>query len=152
MLVNSSQSPTPSILIIDRSSMFALSAFLGKGWSILKQDKRSLVLNAIDLLQVTFNKTTTPTQIPLDAGIFWELWKNQDRIPDDWKKPSGDGNTRYICFSGTLLDNPDGIRCALCLFWNGSEWCWSSDRPEYNWLPGRVFAVLKSSFLGCQPP
>jgi len=129
--VNISQSPThinqPNILSTDRSSMFALSAFLGKGWSILKQDKRSLVLTAIDLVQVSFShKLRRSARIYLDAGIFWELWENQDRIPDDWKKPSRNGHTRYICFGGTLLHNPDGTRCVLCLFWNGNEWCWSS--------------------------
>jgi hypothetical protein len=158
--MNINQSPTPSevsglhhidqpnILIIDRPSLFVPDAFLGKGWSILQQDKGSLVLTAIDLLQVAFNKTITSARIQLDAGIFWELWENQDRIPDDWMKPSGNGNTRYICFGGTLLRNPDGVRCVLCLFWNGSEWRWSSDRSEYDWLPGRVFAVLKSECSG----
>lgn len=123
----------PNMLSIDRSKPFDPVAFIGKGWSIAEQDERSLALPEIDLSQVCFEtmlhegessiggeeklkRLKTSGHIRLDAKVLQTLWENQRLIPESWKKPTN-SNTTFIFFDGTVLRDPDGDRCVLCLSW-----------------------------------
>ena len=150
----------PKIIQIDRSNKFSPVEFLGKGWTIEEEDKRSLKLTEVDLTKIRFEtclkvgegyitgeeklkRLKSAGHIRLDVQIFLTLWKNQHLIPDKWKEKTN-GNTTYFYFDGTVLRYPDGHRYVLCLYWDGDGWEW-----DYSWLDGdwdvdRPSAVLAS--------
>jgi len=130
---------------------------IGKGWSIMEQDERSLSLTEIDLNKVsleTYLKTgekfikgeeklrreKQDKQIRLDAGILLTLWVKQDSIPESWKEKVN-GKTKYIFFDGTILQRSDGRRYVLCLCWVNNKWRWSC-----YWL-GNTFKTHDPSVL-----
>ncbi|MEK7211397.1 MAG: hypothetical protein AAB731_02085 [Patescibacteria group bacterium] len=76
--------------------------------------------------------------IRLDAGIFQALWENKNLIPESWKG-------KCVCFDGTVLRDPDGIRFVPCLGWNGGEWCWSCRWLGGGWDADDPSAVLAKS-------
>src|SRR3989338_6445686 len=130
------------VMIIDRTTPFNPAEFIGSGWTIEEEDKRSLALTDVDFdeirLETTLKKSDTSINgeeklkrlekaghIRLDAKVFQTLWKDKTLIPESWKKM--DGYTIY--FNGTILRSPSGDRCVLYLFWLDGEWRW-----RYNWL------------------
>lgn len=146
------------MLLVDRSQKFDPVAFIGDGWKIDEEDKRSLMLNEIDLTQVQFvdmlekgeayvngeekqKRLAKAEYIRLDVRVFQTLWENQELIPASWKEPIG-GNTRYIFFDGTILRDPYGSRCVLCLCWRGGGWSW-----RCLWLVGDFCARSPSAVL-----
>ncbi len=127
-----------TIISIDRSKTFDPVAFIGKGWSIVEQDDRSLALTQIELGKIDFahmlekgetqikgedklNRLKKDDRIRLDAMVFQTLWENQSLIPASWKEKTK-GNTTYIFFDGTVLRSPGGGRYVLCLCWDVGGW------------------------------
>lgn len=134
-----------SLVTIDRTSAFDPVAFIGNGWSIVEEDKRSLKLTEVDLTKVSFKTTLKGREntvvgneklkrliasgdIRLDAKVLQTLWENQHLIPEAWKQPTN-GNTTYVFFDGTVLQHSGGNRYVLCLCWDDGEWRW-----DYGWL------------------
>ncbi len=142
--------------MIDRSQPFDPSVFIGeKGWKIDEQDGRSLALVEIDLSEIRLENMLRPEDggsiqgekklkrlkavghVRLDAAVFKALWDNPYLIPEHWKG-------KYVCFEGTVLWSPRGLRFVLFLCLRGSRWDW-----YYYWLgrncgDDRPSAVLAS--------
>jgi hypothetical protein len=135
----------PKTISFDRTKPFNPAEFIGDGWSIVEEDKRSLALTKLDLSKVRFetmlkeNETSITGEqklkrlkkaghVRLDAKVFQTLWENQSLIPESWKEKTN-GNTTFIYFDGTVLQNPCGHRYVLCLYWNDGKWRWF-----YSWL------------------
>jgi hypothetical protein len=150
----------PKIIPINRIYAFDPIAFIGQGWKIVEQDERSLALNEIDLSKILFETMLTPTEttitgedkqkrlkhaghIRLDAKIFQTLWENQHLIPESWKEKVN-GNTKYILFDGTVLQNSHGHRYVLYLYWHDGRWHWYYVWLVDAWYAGRPSAVLAS--------
>lgn len=151
----------PSGIPIDRSKPFNPAKFIGKGWTIEKEDERSLKLTELDLVKVQFvtmlkgNESSITCEekltrlknsdyIRLDAKIFQTLWENKSLIPESWKDKVN-GNTRYIFFDGTELRGPDGDRCVLYLYWYDGEWLWYYRWLDDDWSANTPSAVLASN-------
>ncbi len=81
--------------------------------------------------------------VRLGAAEFWYLWNNQGQISAAWKKKTK-GNTTYVFFDGTVLRDPHGDRCTLCLYWDGSEWRWGVGWLGIDRSAGSPSAVLAS--------
>ncbi len=130
-------------LQIDRSKPFDY-AFVGPESEIEEEDQRSLALSEIDLADIRFEAMLEDSEtsvdggsrlgrlrgagyIRLDAKIFQTLWENQQLIPERWKERTK-GQMTKIFFEGTVLrsshSNRGDNRYVLCLYWDGSEWCW----------------------------
>ncbi|MFA6301059.1 MAG: hypothetical protein WC609_01770 [Candidatus Paceibacterota bacterium] len=135
------------IIPIDRTTSFNPAGFLGKGWTIVEEDERSLSLAEVDLNKVhletvvkkeegsitgaeRFRRLREGGHIRLDAKVFQTLWENQSLIPEEWKGKIRWGS-QFVCFDGTVLQNPNGGRCVLCLLWFGGRWLWDD-----KWLGG----------------
>lgn len=151
---------TTNLVTIDRTSAFALIAFVGEGWSIVEEDERSLALTEVDLTKVSFETSLADGEksvvgeeklkrlissgdIRLDAKVFQTLWENQHLIPASWKEPTN-GNTTYVFFDGTIIRNSRGHRCVLCLFWVDGGWRWHCGWLGFEWDACRPSAVLAS--------
>jgi len=135
----------PRIIPIDRTP-FDPVKWLGQGWTIEEQDKRSLALEQVDLANVRFEHMLKKDEscikgdeklkrlkkagyIRLDAKVFQTFWENQALIPESWKEKTN-GNTTFILFDGTILRSSSGARCVLFLCWrDGGRWGWN-----YRWL------------------
>ena len=141
------------ILAIDRSRPFNPAEFIGKGWSIAEQDERSLALSKVDLAKVNLvtmlKDRETRVQgeeklirlkksghIRLDAKAFQAFWENKTLIPEGWKEKTA------VYFDGTVLRDPYGYRCVLCLDFGGGEWGWRCFWLEFGWGAGYPSAVL----------
>ncbi len=115
--------------------------FLGEGWEIVGEetDNVSKTITRLDLSHVqlvtmlnhdeTFlngeerlKRLKSLRLIRLDLDIFHTLLENQHLIPESWKKKVN-GNHRFIYFEGTILQNLNGNRYALCLYWGRGRWC-----------------------------
>jgi len=148
-----------TIVKIDCSKTFDPVAFIGKGWSIVEQDERSLALTQIELGKIDFdhmlkkgetringedklNRLKKDDRIRLDAKVFQTLWENQSLIPASWKEKTN-GNTTYIFFDGTVLQDPDGDRCVLYLYWSVGGWLWSYYWLGIKWNEGYPSALLR---------
>lgn len=148
------ENPWPSVIV--RAVPFDPVSFLGKGWKIEEQDKRSLALDSIDLTKVnletclkkgennitSFDKTERLIKtgyIRLDNRFLLAMLRNQKLIPDSWKKLTGIYNTR-ILFDGTILRSPTGMRGILYLYWNGQRWLY-----ECHWLDNSVSNAFYSA-------
>jgi hypothetical protein len=59
----------------------------------------------------------------LTADHFFRFWNMRDQLPEEWKQ-TDEGETRFIYFDATVLRDPDGLRCTLCLFWRDGAWLW----------------------------
>lgn len=151
----------PKVITINRGC-FNPTEFIGEGWSIItdETDTRSTALTELDLSKVKFDtmlkdgetrvggeemlkRLKESGNIRLDADVFHTLWENQHLIPESWKEKVN-GNTRYIFFDGTVLQDPFGYRCVLYLYWNGGEWRWHVPWLLYVWLADYPSAVLAS--------
>ncbi len=150
----------PKIVSIDRSAAFGPVAFIGAGWSVVEQDERSLTLTEIDPTKVQFKVTLKNSEssvvgeeklkrliasgeIRLDAKILQTLWENQYLIPESWKQLTN-GNTTFIYFDGTVLQDSSGDRYVLCLYWNAGRWHWYYLWLGYEWHANHPSAVLAS--------
>jgi hypothetical protein len=142
-------------LQIDRTKPFDPVEFIGKGWTIDEQDKRSLDLNEIDLNKVSLEtilkegesivngeeklkRLKESGKIRLDAFVFKTLWDNKELIPEEWEG-------KYVSFDGTILRYSSGIRCVLYLYWSDGEWDWSYGWLDDDWsvrYPSAVFASI----------
>ncbi len=149
---------TPNILKILRT--FNPTKFLGEGWKVEEEDKRSKELTEVDLNKVQFvtmlkegetsikgeeklKRLKKSDYIRLDADIFFTLWNNKSRIPESWKEKVN-GNTRYIFFDGAVLRRPRGDRCVLYLCWRGGGWDWRCHWLGLEWHASLPSAVLAS--------
>ena len=150
----------PKVIPVDRTSAFDPVAFIGKGWSIVEEDERSLALTEVDLSKVSFEtmlengessvvgeeklkRLKAQGNIRLDAKVFQTLWENQHLIPASWKELTN-GNTTYVFFDGTVLQNSDGSRCVLYLYWDDGEWDSLCDWLGHEWDARDPSAVLAS--------
>jgi len=106
------------IIQIDRTTPFNLTKFLSEGWSIVEEDEHSLALTEVDLANVRFEKDESYTC--LDAKVLQVLWEDRSLIPESWKKK----RPSYTIFGGTHLQNLEGGRGVLYLFWDNVEWGW----------------------------
>ncbi len=146
---------------VDRSKPFEPTKFIGRRWTIVEQDKRSLSLTQVDLTKIRFETCLESSEtfikgeeklkrlkkmncIRLDAKIFQTLWENKHLIPETWKEKIS-GGIRFNFFNGTVLRSPDGYRCILCLSWYTGKWHWSDRCLVDNWSVINPSAVLKSS-------
>ena len=152
---------TPSSIIkIDRTRPFDPVKFLGEGWSIAGQDKRSLALTEVDLTKVQLSTMLREGEtsirgeehlkrlkkagcVRLDAKVFQTLWENKELIPETWKERINE-NVRYIRFTGTELRRPGGGRCVLSLCWLAGRWGWGYGWLGCGWLSDSPSAVLAS--------
>lgn len=133
------------IIPIDRSKPFKPTEFIGKGWTVIEEDKRSLALTEVDLSKIYLKTCLKKDEfqikgkerlkrlkkagyIRLDAKIFQTLLENKHLIPETLKEKI-DGNIPLIFFDGTILRSPNGTRYVLSLYWDGAQWDW----------PGRWF-------------
>lgn len=147
-----------SMIQIDRTAPFDPVTFIGEGWSIVEQDERSLKLTEVDLSKVQFEtmlkhgetsvvgeeklkRLIASGNIRLDAKVFQTLWENQHLIPEAWKQLTN-GNTTYVFFDGTILQDSDGHRFVMYLFWYGGEWSW-----YFFWLGSKWRAFYPSAVL-----
>lgn len=144
-----------SVLRINRKKTFDPVGFIGKGWKITEQDERSLALTEVDLSKVLLettlkegenvvggeeklNRLKATGHVRLDAAIFQALWENQGLIPEAWKEVGA------IYFDGTILLNPHGLRCVLCLCWSDGRWGWGCGWLADDWNARGPSAVLAS--------
>lgn len=142
------------IISIDRTQPFDPAKFLGEGWTIAEQDERSLSLSQVDRAKVQLEymlksgegyirgeerlkRLKGENYIRLDAKVFQTLWEKQKLIPRSWKKQG------TVFFDGTVLRDPDGDRCVLCLCWVG-QWGWDCRWLENHWDASGPSAVLAS--------
>lgn len=139
-------------LTIDRSRKFDPAKFIGKGWAIEEEDERSLALTHVDIASVVLEVSVKCGEsyvtgeenlkrlkkancIRLDAAVFRAFWKNKHLIPESWKG-------KCIFFDGTVLGDPSGDRCALCLGWCRGGWDW-----DYSWLGSGRYVSGPSAVL-----
>jgi hypothetical protein len=150
----------PKVILINRSTPFNPTKFIGTGWTIEEQDERSIALTEVDLTAIRFESMLKEGEtlvngedkltrlkdaghIRLDAKILETLWDNQHLIPAKWKEQTN-GNTTFIFFDGTVFRSPRGRRYVLCLYWFGGQWGWDYDRLGLGWLVVSPSAVLAS--------
>ena len=147
-------------IVIDRSKVFDPAIFTGTGYSIKEQDNKSVVLTEIDLSSVVLesalkkgenklikhedklNRLKKKNCILLDAGIFKTLWENQHRIPENWKWENK-GQTTYIFFDGTIIQDPIGTLYVLYLYWSYRKW----NRGNYIISPAKSFTINTPSAI-----
>ena len=67
----------------------------------------------------------------LDVAIFAAFWDNQRLIPEKWKEQTLGAPTR-VYFTASVLRCVRGRRYILCLYWDGSGWCWGFLWLEHN--------------------
>lgn len=152
---------------IERVSTFDPVAFIGNGWSIVEQDERSLKLSEVDLSKVSLEtmlkgpegsllkgnesdvfgeeklkRLKDAGHIRLDAKVLQTVLENRCLIPESWKNKTK-GNITCIFFDGTILQDSNGNRYVLCLYWHDGKWNWN----EHRWLGGNWFASDPSAVL-----
>jgi hypothetical protein len=159
-LKNGGQVIVPKVIPIDRSKPFDPETFIGKGWSIVEQDERSLALTEVDLTEVRFEtcikdgvdlvggeiklkRLKSAGHIRLDAKVFHVLWENKHIIPESWKMKVN-GITRRIFFDGTVFKDPYARRYVLCFYWSKDVWRWHSHWLIHNWDVYTPSVVLTS--------
>ena len=146
------------IISIDRSKPFDSTEFICKGWFFDEEDRRSIALTEVDLFKVRFKtmlkrgeesivgeeklmRLKKAGNVRLDAKVFHVLWEDQSLIPDSWKEKTG-GNTTYIFFCGTVLQDRLGHRYILYLYWNDGLWLWDYYRLDNDCRSNYLSAVL----------
>jgi len=135
------------ILTIDRTTPFNPVAFLGEGWKIEEQDKRSLLVTEIDFSKVTFETCLNPVEgwitgegkllrharaghILSDAKIGQDLYEEEGQKTLEYLyKEKG---VTWFELLGTVLRHPSGRLSALCLYRVDGCWC-----RDYAWLDDR---------------
>ncbi len=149
-----------NVITIDSSKKFNPAEVLGRGWSIAEEDEKSLAVTEIDLNTVRLEHMLQPGEewikgeekltrlkdagfVRFDARIFETLWENKHLIPERWKEDTN-RQTTFIFFDGTVLRDPDGDRCVLCLYWRGSRWSWNCLWLGDGWGVRGPSAVLVS--------
>ena len=105
-----------------------------------QQCKEGLALSSIDLAKVRLVTCLKGKEIAvdgeefirrlkdggrprLDAQVLETLLKNQNFIPNTWKR------RKKVCFTGTELRTSGGYRYILFLYWDGTQW-----GSDYEWL------------------
>ncbi|MEA3398950.1 MAG: hypothetical protein U9R00_00330 [Patescibacteria group bacterium] len=154
------------ILRVELLNPFDPKSFIGKDWSIDEEDEKSLKLTEIDLRKVILKTTLKDNEnyvkgeenlkrlkngkeILLNARVFQALWENQQLIPEEWKEKINEKRT-YVFFDGTILQNSDGCRFVLCLYWNVRKWKWRYGWLEGVWFDNNPSAVLSNSTLNSE--
>jgi hypothetical protein len=149
-----------AIVPINRKKPFDPVLSLDKGWAIVEEDKRSLALSEVDITKIrlkTFLMTgehkligeekirrlKQTAYIRLDANVCLTFSYDPQFIPNDWKG-NIDDTVKFVFFDGTILLDPDGHRCVLCLYWDINEWRLYPRRLDLFWDAGRPSAVLAS--------
>ena len=138
-------------------SLFDPATFIGKDWSYVQpRDPRSARLGlladyskvklSIDWLQgqsVLDGETrrkhilADTVYTALNADHFFDLWTNKKKIPESWKKG-------FISFDGYVLQNPNGNRYVLYLYWQDGGWDWNYGWMSREWNANNPSAVLAS--------
>lgn len=126
--------------MLDR--IFKPKNFFNERWEFVKDDRlpdiEDFDASRIELVTVLLENETSVSgeeRLKRLAAIdskkcgfekFLHLWKNQTEIPGWWKERNPDGGVRYVTFDREedVLTAPHRSRCVLCLYWNGSVWCW----------------------------
>ncbi len=120
-------------------------AFIGEGWEVDETDERATALQSIDPEKIRplvclmggeasikggefLRRLKSGGNIRLDAGFFLALWREKGHVTLEWLFD------RYgvvsLSFFGTILKEPEGSRCVLCLYRSsvGGGWhrrfCW----------------------------
>ncbi len=137
-----------NVIQINRSIPFDPAAIFGRGWEVEEQDQMSLSLTEIDLSEVVLlnglkegeltikgeqkiGRLRKAKNILLDFGIFYTLWNDKDLIPEEWKEKTNN-ETTFICFDGTILRSPSGMRSVLYMYFR-DEWFWRQQSlSEHN--------------------
>jgi hypothetical protein len=142
-----------------QKSVFDPVAFIGEGWSFAEaRNPRSAALGLLDDYskvklttdwlegKLSVGGETRRTRIiadtastPLNADHFLYLWKNKEKIPEEWKNVKG-----VITFDGDVLRGPGGHRYVLCLFWRNDWWCWGYSWLDFDWSADYPSVVLAS--------
>lgn len=147
------------VVRIDRTEVFDPVRFMDHpGLTIEEQDQRSIVLEEIDLLDISLEsmlqgetvigggehlkRLKQKGYVRLDAKIFQALWENQQLIPEGWKGTLHD--PKYIFFDGTVLRNQYG-RYVISMYWDKDKrWNWTYCRLDVGgWKAEDLSAVVK---------
>jgi hypothetical protein len=151
---------TTAIFSVDRKKPFNPAESIDNGWTIVDEDERSLALSEIDFSKIRLETCLTSGEwsitgeeklrrlkmtryIRLDAKVCQTLRENQHLIPGDWKVSANSG-VKFVFFDGTILRDPHGHRCIVCLYWDVREWRLYPRRLNLFWDAGRPSAVLAS--------
>lgn len=135
----------PNALVVDRSRSFDPVKFIGKGWSIVEEDERALVLIEIDFSKVRFESGLREGESTIIGEQKLERIKAMPEIRLDAKigqalyEEKGQPTLRFIYeyygvswfeLAGTVLRLSDGSRYFLCLNRDDDgSWNW-----YYHWL------------------
>lgn len=79
----------------------------------------------------------------LNANLLDFLLAHPHLIPDSWKR-DGQGNTRFICFWGTIYRGSGGSLSVRYLYWNGGRWDWGAGWLLLDWDDSDPAAVRAS--------
>lgn len=133
--------------------------FLGAGWRVWEDTANDPALSAgVDLstIQLVDNccdgfvhdsgeenlERLRDLYVLLGASFLLVLWKNKHIIPESWKEKGGKKIPGFIFFDGTILLNPNDIKCVLYLYFDGKEWQLRSLWLSRRWCFGNLSAVL----------
>ncbi|MDD5068239.1 MAG: hypothetical protein PHS53_03325 [Candidatus Pacebacteria bacterium] len=81
--------------------------------------------------------------IPLGDSAFLSLYKNQDKIPEEWKERDGEGKTRRITFDGSDLATREDKHIKVFFFWAGGKWRVGSYSDDDDLTTNYVSAVYQ---------
>jgi hypothetical protein len=130
----------PSALVIYRSKPFDPVKFIGRGWSIVEEDERSLALAEIDFAKVRFESGLNEHEKVITGDVKLQRLKAMPEIRLDAKvgqalyEEKGQATLRFIYdhfgvswfeLAGTVLRRSGGFRYFLCLYRSGDgSWGW----------------------------
>lgn len=134
-------------LKIDRTKDFDFKDLLGKDFEVSEQDKKSLLITDLNLLEIELDSTlekgqTSITgetrvtrlkqkkQVRLDALICKTILENKSLIPKRWKDTKN-GFFTFIHFDGTIFVDSYGDRFSLFIVWRDYKSGWEVGK---SWL------------------
>lgn len=79
----------------------------------------------------------------LNANLLDYLLAHTEAIPEEWKQDEN-GDTRYICFWGTVYRGSSGRPSVRCLYWGDGRWDWNDCWLESGFDDRGPSAVLAS--------
>ncbi len=135
--------------------------FLGKGWKVAQRlgKRPGQYLNAAKIIGKDYLKgresnitgkerlyriKTSPADIQLGDDHFLALWEEEGHVTLNWLYETK--NITFLSFWATILQNPDGDLCVLCLF-RGNDNSWHKDVYTVvfmDWYSNLPAAVLVS--------
>jgi hypothetical protein len=130
---------------VNRSQPFDPAKFVGRNWSIVEEDERSLAVIELDFSKVRFEsglqegeryitgeeklkRLMAMPEIRLDAKIGQALYEEKGQATLRFLHDHF--GVSWMEFAGTVLRRSGGRRCFLCLVRHGGgSWGW-----HYGWL------------------